>query len=95
MTQQNNTDPDNSQPSNKPSKTFFEYESGKDFGGAEEFITEEFKKVNSLRGHNEKNEEFIGLALSGGGIRSATFSLGVLQALAKENLPEEAEKKTA
>ena len=28
----------------------------------------------------------IGLALSGGGIRSATFSLGVLQALAKENL---------
>lgn len=28
----------------------------------------------------------VGLALSGGGVRSATFSLGVLQALAKKNL---------
>ena len=28
----------------------------------------------------------IGLALSGGGIRSATFSLGVIQALAKHNI---------
>lgn len=29
-----------------------------------------------------KNEGLVGLALSGGGIRSATFNLGVLQALA-------------
>ena len=81
MTQQNNTDPDNSH-------KFFKYESGTDYCGAEKFITEEFEKVNSLRGHNEKNEEFIGLALSGGGIRSATFSLGVLQALAENKPPE-------
>jgi predicted acylesterase/phospholipase RssA len=32
------------------------------------------------------NKGLIGLALSGGGIRSATFSLGVLQALAKEDV---------
>jgi len=33
--------------------------------------------------HDETNdrETYVGLALSGGGIRSATFSLGVLQAL--------------
>jgi hypothetical protein len=35
----------------------------------------------------EKSEEYaVGLALSGGGIRSATFSLGVLVALARRNL---------
>lgn len=32
-----------------------------------------------------KSDEWVGLALSGGGIRSATFNLGVLQALAKCN----------
>ena len=36
-----------------------------------------------------------GLALSGGGIRSATFSLGVLQALAKAELADAAGRKTA
>jgi hypothetical protein len=30
----------------------------------------------------------VGLALSGGGIRSATFSLGVIQALARKSLPD-------
>ena len=31
-------------------------------------------------------DDLIGLAFSGGGIRSATFNLGVLQALANANL---------
>jgi hypothetical protein len=34
----------------------------------------------------EKRHDFVGLALSGGGIRSATISLGLLQALAKSGL---------
>lgn len=34
----------------------------------------------------EKKEKLIGLALSGGGIRSATFNLGIIQALANRNL---------
>jgi len=33
-----------------------------------------------------KGRDLVGLALSGGGIRSATFSLGIVQALAAENL---------
>jgi Patatin-like phospholipase len=85
MTEPNVTDTDSPQSSNPKPKTFYKYESGKDYAGAEEFIAEEFKKVNSLRNHKEANKEFIGLALSGGGIRSATFSLGVLQALAEKS----------
>lgn len=84
MTESNITNKDSSQSSNPKSKTFYKYESGTEYGGAEKFITEEFKKVNSLRNHHEKNKDFTGLALSGGGIRSATFSLGVLQALAEK-----------
>ena len=38
----------------------------------------------SVRREQEAAPGFFGLALSGGGIRSATFSLGVLQALAQE-----------
>ena len=38
--------------------------------------------------HNQKKlpDDLIGLAFSGGGIRSATFNLGVLQALADAKL---------
>src|SRR5262245_2311930 len=35
---------------------------------------------------NSSEKNLIGLALSGGGIRSATFSLGVLQALARHGI---------
>jgi Patatin-like phospholipase len=35
---------------------------------------------------DETSEDLTGIALSGGGIRSATFALGVLQALAKHDL---------
>ena len=36
--------------------------------------------------YGKTQDNLIGLGLSGGGIRSATFSLGVMQALAKEKL---------
>ncbi len=48
------------------------------------------KRRNEFRAHGEQKissegvpEDLIGLALSGGGIRSATFSLGVMQALSR------------
>lgn len=49
-----------------------------------EKLHEKFKKPseNKWKFHNGK----IGLAFSGGGIRSATFNLGVLQALARKNI---------
>lgn len=39
---------------------------------------------NPKAGETKLRDKLVGLALSGGGIRSATFSLGVLQRLAKE-----------
>ena len=50
---------------------------------------EESDHVRGLRGQpstDDGEQGFIGLAFSGGGIRSATFNLGILQALAKQNL---------
>lgn len=44
-------------------------------------IDEEIESIGKKRG-----EKIVGIAFSGGGIRSATFNLGVLQALAKHNL---------
>ena len=52
---------------------------------------EEIKKIRQRRGQNTANlggtlsteQGLVGLALSGGGIRSASFSLGVIQALEK------------
>ncbi len=38
------------------------------------------------KGDPSPEQELVGLALSGGGIRSATFSLGVIQALAKHGV---------
>lgn len=46
-------------------------------------LQEETEHVSTLRGGGK---DFIGLALSGGGIRSATFNLGILQALAKHDM---------
>lgn len=43
--------------------------------------------IKKLKGASD-DAPVIGLALSGGGIRSATFNLGVLQALAREKLVE-------
>src|SRR5258706_16327997 len=45
--------------------------------------------ANPAAAANELPKDTIGLGLSGGGIRSATFNLGVLQALAKRRLLRE------
>jgi hypothetical protein len=47
---------------------------------------EEDAAIRVARPTHERDEPAIGLALSGGGIRSATFNLGVLQALAELRL---------
>lgn len=57
---------------------------------------EEIWKQRGLRGHKIDKQakaeielpDAVGMAFSGGGIRSATFCLGVLQALARLKLPE-------
>ncbi|MFK3968887.1 patatin-like phospholipase family protein, partial [Ensifer adhaerens] len=57
-------------------------------GGDAEFMEPERDAVRARRRHYEidRDEWAAGIALSGGGIRSATFSLGVLAALARKNL---------
>lgn len=47
---------------------------------------EKSTKGESGSGEEKEREYAVGLALSGGGIRSATFSLGLLVALARRNL---------
>ncbi|MEP3112639.1 patatin-like phospholipase family protein [Nisaea sp.] len=68
--------------------------------GAEEFSRQDFWNDGQSDGHGEPSPpdydaaDLIpglegsrsGLAISGGGVRSATFALGLLQALARENL---------
>ncbi|MFT7161207.1 MAG: hypothetical protein ACI9GZ_002387, partial [Bacteroidia bacterium] len=44
-------------------------------------IEEVIKKEKERIGVEDKDEKLYGLAISGGGIRSASFALGVLQAL--------------
>ncbi|MGL5003182.1 MAG: patatin-like phospholipase family protein, partial [Casimicrobium sp.] len=46
----------------------------------------EREHIRAVRPLGERDRPMVGLALSGGGIRSATFNLGVLQALAKLGL---------
>lgn len=48
----------------------------------QEYIDQRRKAVKL---NNKKSDQPVGLALSGGGIRSATFALGVLQKLASKN----------
>src|SRR4029077_3568741 len=60
----------------------------------QEMLEQEFQQVETSRSlrldeHPQRpaaQKSLIGFALSGGGIRSATFNLGVLQALAKKRL---------
>jgi patatin-like phospholipase len=73
---------DNSEQSDSDSG-FVEYQlRDQEYRGAIGYIDDEMKKVGRGRGKSSDGQ-FVGLALSGGGIRSATFSLGVLQALSK------------
>lgn len=52
-------------------------------------IDDECELIKSQRTHRNQNRDPIGLAFSGGGIRSATFNLGILQGLAKLGLLKE------
>lgn len=49
-------------------------------------IHKEVQQARGEGGHAVRPEDLTGIALSGGGIRSATFSLGVLQALAEKGV---------
>jgi len=60
------------------------YKSGGDYAGAEELIHKEWSYLEQNR-DTFKSSNIKGLALSGGGIRSASFNLGVLQALASQS----------
>lgn len=51
----------------------------KKYGGAKEVVEAEIGHIKAWRGQEPR----AGIALSGGGIRSASFGLGILQALAK------------
>ncbi len=64
---------------------YIAYQSGADYAGAQQLID---KEKEYLQKHREgfDAEHIKGLALSGGGIRSASFCLGVLQGLAAHNL---------
>ena len=65
----------------------------------QEIVEEERKLLRELRqggppragqdGSSHDQDEFLGLSFSGGGIRSATFNLGVLQALSELRLLKE------
>lgn len=63
---------------------YFKYQSGADYAGAEKLLEKEWSYLEKTRPGFDRNN-IKGLALSGGGIRSASFNLGVLQALASRN----------
>jgi len=76
-----------------PAKNFVIQPSGKEKIDARsaQLIAEERHYINAWRKLREDvpsddGEDLAGLALSGGGIRSATFSLGIMQALAHHEL---------
>jgi hypothetical protein len=52
------------------------------YGGAKDIVDAEIKHIEEWRGRSPQ----LGIALSGGGIRSASFCLGVLQALANQRV---------
>lgn len=57
-----------------------------DFDGAEPVVEEEMRYLAKRKARLGVAHRSTGLALSGGGIRSATFNLGVLQCLARRGL---------
>ena len=79
---------------------FVDYKPGSDYAGADEVVQNELQYLCERRGLVDSNEDdasasrtaraqvakdIRGLAISGGGIRSASFSLGVLQALSSKD----------
>lgn len=62
------------------------YKLPEDIWAAERADIDERRKNLQANAGTNIEESLVGLALSGGGIRSATFSLGVMQAFAKQDL---------
>ncbi|MEM7429276.1 MAG: hypothetical protein AAF441_24590 [Pseudomonadota bacterium] len=60
---------------------------GRERSASEKFVSAEQKKLcgDDPDFRDARKNQWTGLALSGGGIRSSTFCLGILQALAKKN----------
>lgn len=52
----------------------------------EQVLAEERRQILAASAQSQAEGGFLGLALSGGGIRSATFNLGVLQGLAERGM---------
>jgi hypothetical protein len=52
----------------------------------DDLLAQRHRQLIAGADHGEANRGLIGLALSGGGIRSASFSIGVLQALARSSV---------
>lgn len=57
-----------------------------EFAGPNGVFEQELAHIRRWRRSNATDADLLGLAISGGGIRSATFGLGVLQALAETGL---------
>lgn len=66
------------------SDSYIGYKSGADFAGAEELIEQEWHYLKQKRVDFDR-DNIKAVALSGGGIRSASFCLGVMQALAAKD----------
>lgn len=62
------------------------YSFSADFDGAEPVVEAERRYLEARRDRLPSSNPMTGLALSGGGIRSATFNLGILQCLARRGL---------
>ncbi len=60
------------------------YEHAKEY----EFLRKEREQLSATRSSSRVGKDWNGVALSGGGIRSATFCLGAMQALAEKDLLE-------
>jgi len=69
-----------------------DYIKGEEF--EEKLLAQELQHIRKQHKDVDKSNLF-GLAFSGGGIRSATFSLGVMQALAEKRWLKKYNKKSA
>lgn len=67
-------------------KNFISHNKTGEYGGAENLIQAEKEHIGNREKNGKKN--LVGLAISGGGIRSAIFSLGVMQRLARNGWME-------
>lgn len=60
------------------------YTPGADYAGAAGVVEQELEYIKLRRGVKSDPKDLTGIALSGGGIRSASYALGILQALANK-----------